>query len=215
MDAGFAITSPATAIAVHPETLAGRHAILRDIGAEKSIDATRKAQDLAAYLRKSGVSTISVAIASGEVDAGHLRIRFGQSALARLPGDIDPALLDLEAPFTCRRRGVEMKIVAGERQPVPDPVLVRALRNAHRWAAMLKSGTALNAIADREGLSKSHVARIIPLATLSPGIQEAVVTGTQLLGLTLETLVRLRTLAKTLSMGFVVRMCFQCSAGKS
>ena len=27
--------------------------------------------------------------------------------------------------------------------------------------------------------------------------------------------VRLRTVAKTLSIGFVVRMCFQCSAGKS
>ena len=115
----------ATATAVHLETLAGRHAILRDIGAEKSIDATRKAQDLAAYLRKSGMSTISAAIASGEVDAGHLRIRFGQSALARLPGpapgDIDPALPDPEAPFTCRHRGVEMRIVAGGRRPVPGP----------------------------------------------------------------------------------------------
>ena len=57
---------------------------------------------------------------------------------------------------------------------------------------MLKSGTAPNAIADREGLSKSHVARIIPLATLSPGSQETVVTGTRPLGLTLETLVRTR-----------------------
>ena len=28
-------------------------------------------------------------------------------------------------------------------------------------------------------------------------------------------LVRLRTVAKTLSIGFVVLMCFQCSAGKS
>ena len=57
---------------------------------------------------------------------------------------------------------------------------------------MMKSGVALTAIADREGLSKSYVARIIPLATLSPRIQEAVVTGTQPLELTLETLVRTR-----------------------
>ena len=85
-----------------------------------------------------------------------------------------------------------LKIVAGERQPTPDPALVRALRNAHRWAAMLKSGTTLKAIADREGFSESYVARIIPLATLSPGIQEAIVTGTQPLELTLETLVRAR-----------------------
>ena len=123
-------------------------------------------------------------------------MHFDQSALARLLGlaaeDIDPVLLDLEAPLTCRRRGVEMKIVAGKRQPMPDPILVRALRNAHRWAAMLKSGSAINTIAEREGLSKSYVARIIPLATLSPRIQEAIVAGAQPLELTLETLVRAR-----------------------
>jgi len=201
-DSGWRLPAPAfeqavaTAIADHLETLAGRHAILRDIGAARSQDATRKAQRLAAAVREGGVSIISAAIASGEVRAGRLRIRFDKSALARLlglsPNDIDPALIDLEAPFTCRRRGVEMKIVAGERQPTPDPALVRALRNAHRWAAMMKSGVALTAIADREGLSKSYVGRIIPLATLSPRIQEAIVTGTQPLELTLESLVRTR-----------------------
>ncbi|MDH3666994.1 MAG: recombinase family protein [Paracoccaceae bacterium] len=184
----------ATAIADHLEHLANRHAVLREIGAGRSLDATGKAHDLAASLRERGVSIISAAIASGGVRAGGLRISFDQSALAELlglsPEDIDPALLYLEAPFTCRRRGVEMKIVAGERQPTPDPVLVRALGNAHRWSAMLKSGATLNAIADRAGLSKSYVARIIPLATLSPRIQEAVVVGNQPLELTLETLVR-------------------------
>lgn len=170
--------------------------ILRHIGAEKSIDATSKAQGLAASVRESGVSIISATIAPGEVRAGRLRIRLDQSALAQLlglaPENIDPALLDLEAPFTCRRRGVELKIVAGERQPTPDPALVRALRNAHRWAAMLKSGIALKAIADRAGFSESYVARIIPLATLSPRIQQAIISGSHPIELTLETLVRAR-----------------------
>ena len=40
--------------------------------------------------------------------------------------------------------------------------------------------------------SESYVARILPLATLSPRIQEAIVTGTQPLELTLENLVRTR-----------------------
>ena len=123
-----------------------------------------------------------------------MRIRFDENALAHLLGlaaeEIDAAVLDLESPFTCRRRGVEMKIVAGERQSTPDPVLIRALRNAHRWAAMLKGGVALRTIASRQGFSESYVARIIPLATLSPRIQEAIVAGTQPLELTLETLVR-------------------------
>ena len=57
---------------------------------------------------------------------------------------------------------------------------------------MLKDGVALRTIAIREGFSESYVARITPLATLSPRIQEAIVTGTQPLELTLETLVRTR-----------------------
>ncbi|WP_170605854.1 recombinase family protein [Ruegeria arenilitoris] len=186
----------AAAIADHLEELASRHAILRDIGADKSLGAARKVQDLAASIRKSGVAIISAAIASGEVCAGSIRIRFDESAIARLlelsAEDIDTALLDLESRFTYRRRGVEMKIVAGERRPTPDPVLIRALRNAHNWAAMLKDGVALRTIASREGFSESYVARIIPLATLSPRIQKAIVTGTQPLELTLETLVRTR-----------------------
>ncbi len=154
----------ATVIADHLEELAGRHAIIRDVGAKRSIDATSKAQDLAGSIRESGVAIIAGTIASGEVRAGSLRIRFDESAIARLldlsAEEIDSALLDLESPFTCRRRGVEMKIVAGERQPTPDPVLIRALRNAHCWAAMLKDGVALRTIAIREGFSEGAVRRI-------------------------------------------------------
>jgi site-specific DNA recombinase len=57
---------------------------------------------------------------------------------------------------------------------------------------MLKSGTALKDIADHEGFSESYVGRIIPLATLSPKIQDAIVTGSQPLELNLETFVRAR-----------------------
>jgi len=85
-----------------------------------------------------------------------------------------------------------MKIVAGERSPAPDMAMVRALGNAHRWAAMLTSGFALKDIADREEFSESHVGRIIPLATLSPRIQDAIVSGAQPFELNLETLVRAR-----------------------
>jgi site-specific DNA recombinase len=83
-----------------------------------------------------------------------------------------------------------MKIVAGERQPSPDPAMLRALRHAHRWADMLRAGTPLKVIAAREGFSESFVGRILPLATLAPRLQEAIVTGTQPIELNLETLVR-------------------------
>ena len=57
---------------------------------------------------------------------------------------------------------------------------------------MLRNGAAFRTIAHREGFSESYVTRIVPLATLSPRIQEAIVAGTQPLELTLETLVRTR-----------------------
>lgn len=199
---GWRLPAPAfeqavgTALAEHLETLAATHAILRDVTVGRSLDASRKALNLAALIRGGGVSIISPAIAAGDVSPGRLRIALHRPSLARLlalpPDDLDPKVLALEAPFTCRRRGVEMRIVAGNRQPSPDPTMIRALRNAHRWAEMLKSGVALKAIADRAGLSESYAGRIIPLATLSPKIQEAIVRGSQPLDLTLETLTRTR-----------------------
>jgi len=54
----------------------------------------------------------------------------------------------------------------------------------------LRSGTPLKTIALNQRYSDSYVARIIPLAGLSPRIQTAIVNGDQPTNLTLETLVR-------------------------
>lgn len=70
--------------------------------------------------------------------------------------------------------------------------MIRALQNAHKWATRVKAGCALKEVARADGFSESYVRRIIPLATLSPRLQEAIVTGTQPLDLTQETLVRSR-----------------------
>jgi hypothetical protein len=55
---------------------------------------------------------------------------------------------------------------------------------------MLKAGTSLTDFAGTEGFSESYVRRLTPLATLSPRLQEHIITGTQPVELTLETLVR-------------------------
>lgn len=104
--------------------------------------------------------------------------------------ELASSLLTLEAPFTRRRRGVETKIVAGERKPDPDPTLIRALRTAHLWAAALRDGTTLKAIAADGKVTDRYVARIIPLACLSPSIQKAIVVGTHPVTLTLAELIR-------------------------
>ncbi|MBB5516163.1 hypothetical protein FHS89_002189 [Rubricella aquisinus] len=52
----------------------------------------------------------------------------------------------------------------------------------------MASAIASKTITIREGFSESDVAPITSLATLSPLIHEAIITGIQLLKLTLETL---------------------------
>ena len=186
----------ATAIADHLEARAARHQILQTASIGDAGEIATRVAAFVGDIRIRGASAVATIISAGEVATGRLRIVLDQEGLAMtldLPaGDLDPDILAIDVPFTCRRRGVEMKIVAGERQPMPDQAMIRALRNARRWADMLKSGTALKDIADREGFSESYVGRIIPLATLSPRIQDAIVTGRQPLDLNLETFVRAR-----------------------
>lgn len=186
----------ATAIADHLAMCATGHRILRHAEASNACDVSKRVQVIADTIRQGGASAAAALIAHGAVNAGTLSISLDPRALEEMldlaEADLDPGLLEIVAPFTCRRRGAETKIIAGERQPTPDLAMIRALRNAHRWAYMLKSGIALREIAHREGVSESYVARIIPLATLSPKIQDAILAGNQPLGLSLETLVRSR-----------------------
>lgn len=131
-----------------------------------------------------------------DIARGRVRIALNAPALATAlvvaAEDLAQSLLTIGAPFTCRRRGVETKIIAGDPLPAPDPALLRGLRNAHRWSAMMRGGTRLKAIADKVGYSESYIARVIPLACLSPRLQTAILDGTQPVALTLETLVRAR-----------------------
>ncbi len=85
-----------------------------------------------------------------------------------------------------------MKIIAGTPARSPDAALLRALNNAHRWSAMLRSGTKLKTIASNAGCSESYIARIVPLSCLTPRIQRGIIEGTQPVAMTLETLVRAR-----------------------
>jgi site-specific DNA recombinase len=147
---------------------------------EVSAASTKRALDLVAQVR---------------IGRGALQVDLGPAALAAVAGlkptDLAPSSLSFEAPFSCRRRGVEMRIVSGERAAVPDPTLLRALRNAHRWTEALKSGTPLGKLASSEGVSERYLARIGPLAGLSPRIQKGIVEGSQPVDLTLERLIRM------------------------
>ena len=184
----------ARALAGHLAGHAKRHAILVKADATASIPASRQIEDLVSRISANGAVPAARLITSGQIGNGRLKLQLDRHALANaaaLPAsDLNPALLCLDVPLTCRRRGVEMKIIAGDRAPAPDPILIRSLRNAHRWTEALKSGTPLRRLAGTAKYSERYIARIIPLAGLSPGIQTAIVTGSQPVDLTLEKLIR-------------------------
>jgi site-specific DNA recombinase len=100
------------------------------------------------------------------------------------------SLCEFTTKFTQKRRGVELRIVAGTHNPAPDQTLIRALRNAHDWAGKLKAGKPLREIADHAGYTDRYIRRVISLISLSPRIQTAILDGTQPTELNLETLVR-------------------------
>ena len=186
----------AETIADHLADHARRHAVLATADASTSRSASDAIANLTYRIAADGIAHAASLIVRGRIGGGRLRLELDRDALAdaaNLPSaDLNPALLSIDTPFTCQRRGVEMKVIAGDRAPAPDAVMIRGLRNAHRWAAALTSGTTLRRLAEHEGFSERYVARIIPLSGLSPTIQAAIVDGTQPVDLTLERLVRHR-----------------------
>ncbi|MCF1710278.1 hypothetical protein L0V05_15805 [Tabrizicola sp. J26] len=125
-----------------------------------------------------------------------VRIRLEAAAIAEAFGhaseDVATHVLDLAGLFRFRRRGIEARIVAGERLPSPDPVLLRVLSEARCWARALRAGTPLAAIAAHTGHSEAYLRTRLPIAFLLPRLQQAILEGRQSPDLTVARLVRER-----------------------
>ncbi|MCV2880387.1 recombinase family protein [Sedimentimonas flavescens] len=153
-----------------------------------------RGQTLAQALEADSVRAMML-IERIDLGSGSMQIALAPEILAREIGarveDLDPSALSISTTFAPRRRGVEMKIVTGANRTEPDPKLLAALRKAHHWARQLRSGLSLKDLAARAGTSERYAARVIPLATLSPKIQGAILKGEQPVELTLESLLRI------------------------
>ena len=182
------------AISQHLSQAVQRHELLAIPDVIASGRAQSAAEAFIAKVQSEGLSNCAHIIKAGTVSPDQFQMELSLEALSEAldipPKDIQPSILQITAPFSCRRRGVEMKIIAGEREPAPDATLKRALRNAHIWADRLKAGETLKQVAARVGKTESYIRRITPLAFLSPRIQTAIMEGAQPVELTLETLVR-------------------------
>lgn len=158
-------------------------------------DAVRiKAQDLTQRLRKGAPELLANITVVGQLAKGRIDLNLHSAELADelclKPDEIDPSALQIQAPFELRRRGVEGKIVAGDREPEPDRTLLRALERAHTWTADMRRGKSLNDIAAATSHSDSYVRTRAQLAFLSPKIQKSILVGSQPQELTLEKIIR-------------------------
>ena len=146
--------SVSTAVAAHLAACAERHIVLDTPDASATGPASKALADMARSIAVKGCRIAASLIDRVELARGRIAIDLGRAALAEetglVPERLHPGLLTIEAPFACRRRGVETRVIAGEPGPVRDGTLIRALSNAHRWAEALKSGTPLGRLAAKE-----------------------------------------------------------------
>ncbi|MGR3660331.1 MAG: recombinase family protein [Paracoccaceae bacterium] len=184
----------ASVIAAHLQDCAHHHRIADVTDLAESQDAARAAANLARRIDKSGATIAPSMIRGGTIARARIRITLDREALADQLGvsaeALNADLIAIDSAFTCKRRGVELKIIAGDRIPAADTTLLQALQNAHRWTASLTAGQPITDIARREKHAESYIRTRAQLAFLSPKIQISIVEGTQPIALTLERFVR-------------------------
>ncbi|SFL56882.1 recombinase family protein [Shimia aestuarii] len=182
------------AIADHLRQAAKHHQVVSASDALTSATAVKATETLVAGIERNGLRVVVDILRSGSISDGRLHLDLCAKTLAtRLnlsKTELNPRLCSVDVPFTIRRRGVEMKIIAGEMAPSPDATLIRALRNAHDWVVQMKAGSSVKQIASATSISESYITRIVPMAFLSPRIQQAILNGSQPTDLTLETIAR-------------------------
>ncbi len=97
---------------------------------------------------------------------------------------IDANVLQIEAPFQLRKRGVETKIILAETPRDRDETLIRNIALAHHWLERIKAGETFGDIAKTDDISKRRVQHMIDLAFLAPDLVRDVLEGKQSLGFT-------------------------------
>jgi DNA invertase Pin-like site-specific DNA recombinase len=135
-------------------------------------------------------------------DVLEMRIRLPELAqlLGTETGSEDPTH-NITSPCKLARRGQDLKFIlplledsnAFSRQ---DPALIQAVAKAHLWWEWIKLGKveSLTGIAQREGIDKAKVTRLLRLAFLSPQALRQILDGKQPVGATVRMLTRVHDL---------------------
>ena len=116
-------------------------------------------------------------------DAKTLEQKEGDEARSKTGRSID--IVTLERPVILKKRGLEMRLVVGNRSTSqPDQALIDLIARAHAYLHDLKTipDISLKQIACRHTVPPSEVSRHLPLAFLSPELTEAILKGGQSTG---------------------------------
>ncbi|MGK7754926.1 MULTISPECIES: recombinase family protein [unclassified Roseovarius] len=184
----------ADTIASHLVAFARNHWICAEADLQQGDAVRDRVRYLSSQLAAGTPGLLAGLLAEGCIGKNCIVLRLQAKALAEAldlhPNAINPSALSIEAPFALRRRGVEGKIVVGERAQQPDRTLLRALSQAHAWVADLRGGKPLGEIAAATRHSESYIRTRAQLAFLAPAIQAAILDGRQPADLTLERIIR-------------------------
>lgn len=183
-----------TAVLNHLKVAAERHAIIQTQDIAMSVKAAEAANAFVRRAQSSVIAQTLPLVHHGCLTGPKILLTLCEEKLATTfnvcTSSLDPKLSQIKTTLSICRRGVEAKIIIGEQRPSPDATLVKALRNAHAWSTDVKRGIPIRKIAQKASFSENYVARLLPLAFLSPKIQKAILSGSQPIELTLEKLVR-------------------------
>lgn len=119
---------------------------------------------------------------------------------AEKPSSFNSLSLDatktIHAPLQIRKRGVETKLIVGDRSHAAaetNQVLIMLVAQAHHWLERLTAGPTLSIIelSREEHVDKNKISRALRFAFLAPDIIQAIVEGRQPVDLTADRLRRL------------------------
>jgi hypothetical protein len=108
----------------------------------------------------------------------------------------DDRTVTVRIPLVFKKHGGRKTVISPDghvlepSEPLVDRALVRALARAFRWQRLLDEGAhgSFDDLAKAEGISQSHVSRVLRLTLLAPNLIESILEGRQPEGMRLEGL---------------------------
>ena len=182
-------------VSKHLESCAKQHSILSKTDVENAISIGKAMRALGYRFEQDPSNELRALLKEGRLSVGEISIELNREALAKSLGHPEVAIsnrvLSFTGPFHIRKRGVELRIIAGECEREPDAVLLNSLAKAHHWLRDIKAGKSFADIAKSNTCSSSYIRQRIRLAFLSPRIQASIVEATHPVDLSLAKILKM------------------------